>query len=107
MAEEDLYGSTVEVENSSDRFKLAGALNVAVIFGVAAIALTLILTPFIDRHSQQIAKANVPAPAVDDIKTGSITTNDGPKRYIVRRSLLQHTPGAVCIINSDGSSSGC
>jgi uncharacterized protein Veg len=39
--------------------------------------------------------------------TGSISQNNGEKRYIVRRSLLQETPGAVCIINSDGSSSGC
>lgn len=84
----------------------SGALNVAILFGVAVVALTLIVTPFIDRKSAEMAKTVAPG-AYDDIKTGSIPQTDGNKRYIIRRSLLQETPGSVCIINSDGSSSGC
>lgn len=83
-----------------------GTLNVALLFGIAVIAGTLILTPFLDRKSADVSKAVVPG-QYDSMVTGSISKGDGAKRYIVRRSLLQHTPGAVCIINSDGSSSGC
>jgi hypothetical protein len=84
----------------------SGALNVALIFGVAAVAVTLILTPFLDRKSEEMASTIAPLP-YDNIKTGSIPRTSGTKRYIIRRSLLQEIPGAVCIINSDGSSSGC
>lgn len=106
MAEKDQYDNTADPVGASFETPRTGALNVAVIFGVAAIALTLILAPFVDRESAQMAGAVAPG-AYDDIVTGSISTNSGPKRYIVRRSVLQDTPGAVCIINSDGSTSGC
>lgn len=93
---------------SGDRAPVArtGALNVALIFGVAAVALTLIVTPFVVGNDKQAPKFAATDP-YDNITTGSIQQTSGSKRYIVRRSLLQQTPGAVCIINSDGSSSGC
>lgn len=106
MAEEEQYDGLTEADGSKWTAPKSGALNVALIFGVAVIALTLILAPFVDRRSAEYAGVVAPG-AYDDIVTGSISTNSGPKRYIVRRSVLQDTPGAVCIINSDGSSSGC
>jgi hypothetical protein len=87
--------------------KRSGALNSALIFGVAAIAITLIVTPFLAKHDAPELQAVAPS-LYDNITTGSITSSgETSKRYIIRRSLLQQTPGAVCIINSDGSSSGC
>lgn len=106
MVEKDQYEGVTKVAEASFEAPRSGALNVAVIFGVAAVAFTLILAPFVDRKSAHLAGTVAPA-AYDDIVTGSISTNSGPKRYIVRRSVLQDTPGAVCIINSDGSTSGC
>ncbi|MCD2179384.1 hypothetical protein [Rhizobium sp. C1] len=106
MAEKDQYDGSTEVAAAPFRTPKSGALNVAVIFGVAAVALTLILAPVIERKSARLAGTVAPG-AYDEIVTGSISTNSGPKRYIVRRSVLQDTPGAVCIINSDGSTSGC
>jgi hypothetical protein len=106
MGEKDHYEGSTDVVDVPTTAPRIGALNVAVIFGVAVVALTLILAPFVDRESSQLAGTVAPG-AYDDIVTGSITTNSGPKRYIVRRSVLQDTPGAVCIINSDGSTSGC
>ncbi|HZG30329.1 MAG TPA: hypothetical protein VE079_17890 [Ensifer sp.] len=106
MAEKDHYDELTKVAEAPLKTPKSGALNVAVIFGVAAVALTLILAPFVDRKSAHLAGTVAPG-AYDDIVTGSISTNSGPKRYIVRRSVLQDTPGAVCIINSDGSTSGC
>lgn len=106
MADKDQYDGQTEVAEAPLNAPKSGALNVAVIFGVAAVALTLILAPFVDRKSAHLAGTVAPG-AYDEIVTGSISTNSGPKRYIVRRSVLQDTPGAVCIINSDGSTSGC
>jgi hypothetical protein len=106
MNEEQTTASAPQGPAPREKVKLTGALNVAVIFGVAAIACTLILTPFLGAPENKAAKAVVPG-QYDSMTTGSISQNSGEKRYIVRRSLLQETPGAVCIINSDGSSSGC
>lgn len=106
MAEKDSFEGSTDIVDVPVTPPRIGALNVAVIFGVAVVALTLILAPFVDRESAQLAGTVAPG-AYDDIVTGSISTNSGPKRYIVRRSVLHDTPGAVCIINSDGSTSGC
>jgi hypothetical protein len=83
-----------------------GALNMALLFGTAAIALTLILTPVLaPEDGGQIQASTID---YDNITTGSIPTPDGKvKRYTIRRSILQDKPGEVCIINPDGSRNGC
>ncbi|TPM37933.1 hypothetical protein [Mesorhizobium sp. B2-3-4] len=78
-----------------------GVLRVALLFGSAAVALALIATPFLDSQTRsQTARDDFPG--LDMTATGSITHRS---TYTVRRSVLQD-PGGVCIIRSDGQSSG-
>ena len=92
-------------EFESRRPNRIGAVNVALLFGTAAIALTLILTPLLSSDGDQMAAGTM---GYDDIKTGSIPSEDGKlKRYTIRRSVLQQDPGEVCIIDQDRNKSGC
>ncbi|RWC88013.1 MAG: hypothetical protein EOS46_12555 [Mesorhizobium sp.] len=79
-----------------------GVLRIALLFGSAAVALALIATPFLDSQTRsQTARDGFPG--LDMTATGSISHRS---TYTVRRSVLQADPGAVCIIRSDGKSSG-
>ncbi|MBC7284498.1 hypothetical protein [Hoeflea sp.] len=90
------------VENQPRRF---GAVRVALLFGTAAIAVATILTPILaDRStSSRVAWAT---DQYDAITTGSIPQRSRHTVYTVRKSILQDSPGALCIIGSDGSKSG-
>ena len=80
-----------------------GVLNLSLLFGTAVIALTLILTPMLASKSDTKVLADAPID-YDNISTGSIPNNpNAAKRYTVRRSVLQEMPGAVCIIDGDGT----
>jgi hypothetical protein len=84
-----------------------GAVNMALLFGTAAIALSLILTPMLapDGKTDQMQASTMD---YDNITTGSIPTADGKtKRYTIRRSVLQKNPGDVCIIDQNGNRTGC
>lgn len=84
-----------------------GALNVALLFGTAAIALTLIVTPMLapSRSSDRMQASTID---YDNITTGSVPTGDGgTKRYTIRRSVLQEYPGDVCIIDEARRKDGC
>ncbi|RUX06216.1 MULTISPECIES: hypothetical protein [unclassified Mesorhizobium] len=79
-----------------------GVLRIALLFGSAAVALALIATPFLDSQTRsQTARDGFPG--LDMTATGSISHRS---TYTVRRSVLQAEPGGVCIIRSDGKSSG-
>lgn len=77
-----------------------GALRVALLFGSGAIALTLLLTPQLERKSCQALFD----PGIDKVVTSSIGT--GGTAYLARRSVLQSSPDSVCIISRDGSKRG-
>ncbi|MDQ0456515.1 hypothetical protein [Rhizobium paknamense] len=83
-----------------------GVLNLALLFAVAAIALSLVLTPML---SDGIGKKHMAfqPPEVDSMSTGSIPVerDASGKRYTIRRSILQSTPGSVCIIDHVGGDS--
>jgi hypothetical protein len=83
-----------------------GTLNMALLFGTAVIALSLILTPLLaSDNSRMEARGFI---EYDDIKTGSIPTGDGKvKHYTIRRSVLSEKPGEVCIIDHERRRSGC
>lgn len=83
----------------------AGILRVTLLFGSAAVALTLILVPIADRHASQRSVASVPSQGVDMMSTGSITARGGD-RYTIRRSVLQPDANAVCIIRDTGERTG-
>lgn len=82
----------------------AGILRVTLLFGSAAIALTLILVPIMDRKGKDRSVASVP-PGVDMMSTGSIASR-GSDTYTIRRSVLQQKPDAVCIIRDTGERRG-
>ncbi len=84
-----------------------GALNIALLFGTAAIALSLIVTPMLAERSDQKRLAHVQED-FDMLTTGSIKpVESGSKHYTIRRSVLQETPGSVCIVQGYGVNGDC
>jgi hypothetical protein len=100
------WHETPEREFVAHRSNRIGALNMALLFGTAAIALTLIVTPMLAPDKAERMQASTMD--YDNITTGSVPSHDGKtKRYTIRRSILQESPGDVCIIDSDGTKNGC
>lgn len=77
-----------------------GALRVAMLFGVGAGALALILTPIMDEQTQR--RVAVGHPGIDWTATGSVGQPRSGGTYVIRRSVLQSSPDATCIIRPDG-----
>lgn len=102
------FWKTVRVRRRATyRSGRTGALNIALLFGTAAIALSLIVTPMLseDRDARRLAHVQE---EFDLLTTGSITpANKGSRHYTIRRSVLQETPGSVCIIQPDDIDSHC
>ncbi|TYR30330.1 hypothetical protein FY036_20885 [Mesorhizobium microcysteis] len=82
-----------------------GALRIALLFGSAAVALALILTPLVENHTRKVAYQGYPA-GLDMMATGTIGQRNAPGTYTVRRSVLQPSPNSVCIIRNNGMRSG-
>lgn len=77
-------------------------VRVALLFGSAAIAFALMAVSFLgEGHGDEFADAA--KAGVDSITTGSVNTS---KTYIIRKSVLQNSPNAVCVILPNGSSTG-
>lgn len=102
-------------ERNSNNSRRTGALNIAILFGTAAIALTLILTPMLAGRDGPARLASVTIPdAYDNISTGSIpsaakdrTESANGKRYVIRRSILQENPESYCIVRGYRSDENC
>ncbi len=75
-----------------------GALRITLLFAAAAVALALIAAPLLESRSGFLARNA----GVDLMSTGSISGTS----YTIRRSVLQSSPDAICIIRSDGARSG-
>jgi hypothetical protein len=109
----DTWGKKVKNQENSDWEQASsapaynildsGAIRVALLFGSAAVAFTLILAPIIDRGAGNIIAKRGVAQGLDATATGSILKSRG---YTVRRSILQGGPSAVCIISENGAQSG-
>ncbi|MBP1885170.1 hypothetical protein [Sinorhizobium mexicanum] len=106
MVDEDFWRTVQDKDLAASQARRTGVLNLSLLFGTAVIALTMILTPMLSSKADKRMLANTPM-EYDNISTGSIPSNGTSKRYTVRRSVLQEMPGAVCIIDADGSKSGC
>jgi hypothetical protein len=103
---EEHWHETPEREFVADRSNRMGTLNMALLFGTAAIALTLIVTPMLAPGKPDRMQASTMD--YDNITTGSVPSGDGrTKRYTIRRSVLSENPDDVCIIGQDGSKVGC
>jgi hypothetical protein len=88
-----------------------GALRITLLFGSAAVALALILTPIIEKQTDRMSYASYsasPYPAgVDMMTTGSVgQRGNGSGSYVLRRSVLQPSPNSVCVIRANGMRNG-
>ncbi len=89
--------------NSAIEYAGHGALRVALLFGSAAVALAIVLTPILNRvASDNIATAQK-GDGVDPIVTGTTKKSDA---YRIRRSVLQDASHEPCVIYADGRSAG-
>lgn len=89
-----------------------GILPVTLLFGAAAVALALLLTPFLESQTERMALASYP-PGLDMMATGTVGGRDAAGfgqrdtgEYVVRRSVLQPSPASVCIIRANGMRTG-
>ena len=76
-----------------------GILRFTLLFGSAAMALALIIASIADGQTRYRFAAN----SLDRTTTGSIGQDN---IYTIRRSVLQSSPNAICIIQQDGSRRG-
>lgn len=81
-----------------------GALRAALLFGMVAIAVAIILTPLLAaRSDRQFAERGLP---YDTMTTGSIGPRSPARIFTIRRSITQPMPDAICIIDADGHRKG-
>lgn len=106
MVNEEFQKAAQPRERTILRVGRVGVLNIALLFATAAIAFSLVLTPMLSERIDRKTLAFQPDD-IDMISTGSIPKVDSGKRYTVRRSVLQETPGSVCIVNGYGSGQSC
>lgn len=111
MSNEDFWRTVRSRERSSIKTGRTGVINIALLFGTAAIALTLVLTPMLSERTERRSLAFQPD-QFDMITTGSIPRAEpghpySGKRYTIRRSVLQETPGSVCIVEGYNVEKGC
>ncbi len=105
--EEDFWKTVRVRKRATIRSGKTGALNLALLFGTAVIALSLIITPMLAGHDDQRRMAHLHED-FDMISTGSIKPAEGnSKKYTIRRSVLQDTPGSVCIVQGYSSGDDC
>lgn len=105
---DDEFWKTVRLsQKSAYRSGRTGALNIALLFGTAVIALSLIITPMLAGNNDERRLAHVQED-FDNLTTGSIKPAEkGAKHYTIRRSVLQEEPGSVCIVQGYGSGDDC
>lgn len=91
-------------ETARARFGVAGSslLRATLLFGFAIVALSLLLVPVADNQSRSVIAQNQPI-GIDRMTTGSVNRNG---TYTIRRSVLQSSPDAICVIGANGSASG-
>lgn len=74
-------------------------LRVTLLFGSAAVAFALILTPMAENFSRSKESPF----GIDTMQTGSISRHDS---YTIRKSVLQPSPSSICVIRSNGQRAG-
>ncbi|KGF69969.1 membrane protein [Hoeflea sp. BAL378] len=105
MADGDFWMTVMDRDGAETPPRRYGAVRVALLFGTAAVAVAAILTPILADRSPSARVAWSPD-QYDSITTGSIPNRSGHTIYTVRKSILQDSPGALCIIQSNGMKTG-
>ena len=80
-----------------------GVLRFSLLFGIGGVALALFLTPMLDGQTRMAQAAY--SPGIDFTTTSSINPAAN-SNYVIRRSVLQSSPDAICVIRPDGSMGG-
>lgn len=80
-----------------------GALRVTLLFGSAAVAIALLITPILSRYAAPSDVMWSKAPGIDYTQTGSVGYKGS---YTIRRSVLQGSAGSICVIRDNGTRSG-
>ncbi|WP_026480900.1 hypothetical protein [Ahrensia sp. 13_GOM-1096m] len=87
--------------------KKNSTIRIALLFGGVAVALGLFATPFLDRNSGASQSFHMLANNIDPFTTASTRNSASPqKSYTIRRSVLQKSPVAKCIIQTNGAPIG-
>lgn len=81
-----------------------GLLRITLLFGSVAVAIAMLAVPLLQNGMRQSSLEGGTAAGLDTIATGSVRNNGD--RYILRRSVLQSSPDAVCVIRPNGTRSG-
>lgn len=81
-----------------------GVLRITLLFGSLAIAIALFVAPVLDRGATTRMAGSSLYGGLDRTATG--TVRQGSTQYTIRRSVLQTSPGAMCIVYSNGARSG-
>ena len=103
---EDFWKTVEDRQSYSEKSRRIGVLNVALLFGMVAIALSMIVTPMLAGKMPATRFAQNPD-SFDMISTGSINRTEKPKSYSIRRSVTQPMPGSVCIVDGYSSDRDC
>lgn len=78
-------------------------VRVALLFGTAAIALALFATSYLADQGRALYADTAQPLGLDSMTTGSIAPG---KTYTIRKSVLQSSADAVCIIEENGRRTG-
>lgn len=81
----------------------AGILRLTLLFGSAAVALALFAAPFASRYVESAPGPWAAYAGLDSMATGSAGYEG---TYVLRRSVLQASPTAICVIRDNGTRAG-
>lgn len=102
MSNDDFWSSVYSgVANKQHKGRFS-AVRIALLFGIATIALSLIVPPLIDFSPSDWRR--IAGNAGIDYTTTA--TTDRTREYTLQRSILQPSTSSVCIIERDGSRTG-
>lgn len=99
-------GYPEEEHSTRERLETAGGniLRITLLFGSATIAVALVITHLLDNKiSGNVQRPVVAQNMLDYSTTSSVRT---PERFTIRKSVLQASPDAVCVIRQDGTRIG-
>jgi hypothetical protein len=100
---DDEWDSVQENRDSSLAEAGSGALRITLLFGSVAVAFALFLVPILTRNDAFSFGSRISGQNLDQMSTGAISNRQA---YVVRKSVLQGSPNAVCVIRANGGKSG-
>ncbi len=102
MSNDEFWTSVYSGKSDSASPARISLVRLVLLFGVAAAAMALVVPPLINpQFNNRTYLAG--QPGIDYRTTGSISRD---QQYSVRRSVLQNSVDAVCIIDIYGNQSG-